>query len=100
LNKTNHEKICLGISTCLLGENVRFDGGHKHDSYLTETLGKFVEWVPVCPEVEIGLGTPRESLHLAGDPAAPRLVTTKTNQDHTRAMLKFAQAKTEQLKRL
>jgi uncharacterized protein YbgA (DUF1722 family)/uncharacterized protein YbbK (DUF523 family) len=93
-------KIRLGISTCLLGENVRFDGGHKHDQYLTGTLGSFVEWVSVCPEVEIGLGTPRESLHLAGDPEAPRLVTTKTNQDHTTAMLKFAQAKIEQLKRL
>ena len=100
MSKTSDEKIRLGISTCLLGENVRFDGGHKHDLYLTETLGKFIEWVPVCPEVEIGLGTPRESLHLAGDPAAPRLVTTKTHQDHTAAMLKFAQAKIEQLKRL
>ncbi len=93
-------KLRLGISTCLLGENVRFDGGHKRDSYLTETLGKFVEWIPVCPEVEIGLGTPRESLHLAGDAQAPRLVTTKTNQDHTVTMLKFAQAKIEQLKPL
>jgi len=93
-------KIRLGISTCLLGENVRFDGGHKHDQYLTGTLAQFVEWVPVCPEVEIGLGTPRESLHLAGDPAAPRMVTTKTNRDHTKAMLKFSQAKTEQLKSL
>jgi uncharacterized protein YbgA (DUF1722 family)/uncharacterized protein YbbK (DUF523 family) len=93
-------KIRLGISTCLLGENVRFDGGHKHDQYLTGTLAQFVEWVPVCPEVEIGLGTPRESLHLAGDFQTPRLVTTKTNQDHTAAILKFAQAKIEQLKRL
>lgn len=94
------DKIRLGVSTCLLGENVRFDGGHKHDSYLTGTLGQFVEWVPVCPEVEIGLGTPRESLHLAGDPAAPRLVTTKTQRDYTEAMLKFSHAKIAQLKRL
>ncbi|MGH7598344.1 MAG: DUF523 and DUF1722 domain-containing protein [bacterium] len=97
---TQTAKIRLGVSTCLLGENVRFDGGHKHDQYLTGTLGKFVEWVPVCPEVEIGLGTPRESLHLAGDPEAPRLVTTKTNRDYTDAMLKFAHAKMEQLRRL
>lgn len=94
------DKIRLGVSTCLLGENVRFDGGHKHDSYLTGTLGPFVEWVPVCPEVEIGLGTPRESLHLAGDPAAPRLVTTKTQRDYTEAMLQFSSAKIAQLKRL
>lgn len=94
------DKIRLGISTCLLGENVRFDGGHKHDQYLTGTLAQFVEWVPVCPEVEIGLGTPRESLRLVGDPEAPRFVTTKTNLDHTEAMLKFAHAKVEQLQRL
>lgn len=100
MSKISDEKIRLGISTCLLGENVRFDGGHKHDLYLTETLGKFIEWIPVCPEVEIGLGTPRESLHLTGDPTAPRLVTTKTHQDHTAAMLKFSSTKIEQLKRL
>ncbi len=99
-NNKAESKIRLGVSTCLLGENVRFDGGHKHDQYLTGTLAQFVEWVPVCPEVEIGLGTPRESLHLAGDPAAPRLVTTKTNRDYTDAMLKFAHAKIEQLQRL
>lgn len=93
-------KIRLGVSTCLLGENVRFDGGHKKDSYLTGTLEQFVEWVPVCPEVEIGLGTPRESLRLIGDPEAPRLITTKTGADHTAAMLKFSHARIEQLQRL
>lgn len=93
-------KLRLGVSTCLLGENVRFDGGHKHDVYLTDILAKFVEWVPVCPEVEIGLGTPRESLHLAGDPESPRLVTTKTKIDHTDAMRKFAHTKIAQLQRL
>jgi uncharacterized protein YbgA (DUF1722 family)/uncharacterized protein YbbK (DUF523 family) len=99
-NSKSEIKIRLGVSTCLLGENVRFDGGHKKDSYLTGTLEKFVEWVPVCPEVEIGLGAPRESLRLTGDPEAPRLLTTKTNIDHTEAMLKFAHAKIEQLQRL
>jgi uncharacterized protein YbbK (DUF523 family) len=54
----------LGISSCLLGQEVRFDGGHKHDPLLTETFGRFFEWVPVCPEMEIGLGAPRESLRL------------------------------------
>ncbi|MDZ7291800.1 MAG: DUF523 and DUF1722 domain-containing protein [candidate division KSB1 bacterium] len=104
LHKTNKQpeaiKLRLGVSTCLLGENVRFDGGHKKDSYLSGVLAKFVEWVPVCPEVEIGLGTPRESLHLAGDAETPRLVTTKTNRDYTEAMLRFAHAKIEQLKQL
>ena len=56
--------IRVGISSCLLGEAVRFDGGHKRDAFLTETFGPFVEWVPVCPEVECGLGTPRESMRL------------------------------------
>ena len=51
-----HERIRLGISACLLGEPVRFDGGHKRDSFLVESLGQFVDWVPVCPEVESGLG--------------------------------------------
>ena len=58
-------KIRLGISSCLLGEKVRYDGGHKLDHFITETLGKFVEFVPVCPEVECGLGIPREAMHLA-----------------------------------
>src|SRR5438874_2346955 len=63
----------LGISACLLGQAVRYDGGHKRDPFLAETLGRFVEWVPVCPEVELGLGVPREPIRLEGDPAAPRL---------------------------
>jgi uncharacterized protein YbgA (DUF1722 family)/uncharacterized protein YbbK (DUF523 family) len=98
--KPTPEKIRLGISACLLGENVRFDGGHKKDQYLTGILAQFVEWVPVCPEVDIGLGTPRESLHLIGTPEAPRMVTTKTNVDYTDTMLKYAHAKVEQLKKL
>ncbi|HEX9910741.1 MAG TPA: DUF523 domain-containing protein, partial [Desulfatiglandales bacterium] len=58
------EKIRLGISACLLGQNVRYDGGHKLDRYLTDTLGQYVEYVPVCPEVECGLGIPREAMRL------------------------------------
>jgi uncharacterized protein YbgA (DUF1722 family)/uncharacterized protein YbbK (DUF523 family) len=84
------EKINIGISSCLLGNNVRWNGGHRHDRYLTDTLGQYVEWVPVCPEVEIGLGTPRETLRLVGDPADPQLVTTKTGIDHTDRMKKWA----------
>ena len=56
--------IRIGISVCLLGQEVRFDGGHKRDPFLIDTLGPHVEWVPVCPEVEMGLGTPRETLRL------------------------------------
>jgi len=91
------EKIKLGISTCLLGENVRFDGGHKLDRYLKDTLGQFVEYVPVCPEMECGFGVPRESFRLVGDPENPRLVTTRTNQDHTERMAEWAKRRVGEL---
>jgi len=84
------QKIKLGISTCLLGENVRYDGGHKLDRFLSETLGQYVEYVPVCPEVECGLPVPRESMHLEGDPDSPRLVTIRTKQDMTDRMIGWA----------
>ncbi|MBZ0157340.1 MAG: DUF523 and DUF1722 domain-containing protein [Alphaproteobacteria bacterium] len=89
------EKIRLGISACLLGEKVRYDAGHKLDRYLRDTIGRYVEWVPVCPEVEYGLPVPREPLHLVGDPAAPRLVTLSTGIDHTEGMREWAQRKLE-----
>jgi hypothetical protein len=76
------DRIRLGISTCLLGEQVRYDGGHKWDRFITDTLGKYVEFVPVCPEVECGLGIPREAMHLVGDPNNPRLVTVRSGVDH------------------
>src|SRR4030042_5950069 len=83
------EKIKLGISACLLGENVRCDGGHKLDRFLTDTLGQYVEYVPVCPEVECGLPVPRESMHLEGDLDSPRLVTSRTKQDMTERMVNW-----------
>ena len=82
--------IRLGVSTCLLGENVRYDGGHKLDRFLVNTLGQYVQWVPVCPEVEIGLSIPRESLRLVGDPEAPRLVAPKSGRDYTERMQAWA----------
>jgi len=91
------EKIRLGISTCLLGENVRYDGGHKWDRYLTDTLGKYVEYVSVCPEVEAGLGVPRPPLHLVGDPSNPRLVTLRTKQDLTDLMVNWAEKRVRDL---
>jgi uncharacterized protein YbgA (DUF1722 family)/uncharacterized protein YbbK (DUF523 family) len=93
------KKIRLGISTCLLGEKVRFDGGHKLDHFLTQTLGQYVEYVPVCPEVECGFGTPREPFRLVGDARSPRLVTTRTNQDHTERMIRWAQRRVRELER-
>jgi uncharacterized protein YbbK (DUF523 family) len=90
----------LGISACLLGQAVRWDGGHRRDPFLADTLGRFVEWVPVCPEVELGLGVPREPIRLEGDPAAPRLVAVTSRRDLTRAMTRLARARAEQLARL
>jgi uncharacterized protein YbgA (DUF1722 family)/uncharacterized protein YbbK (DUF523 family) len=84
------DRIRLGVSSCLLGEAVRYDGGHKHDRFLTETLGRHVEWVPVCPEVEIGLPVPRDTLRLVGTPDAPRLVQEKTGEDLTARMERYA----------
>jgi uncharacterized protein YbbK (DUF523 family) len=78
--------IKIGISSCLMGNPVRYDGGHRHDRFLTQTLGLFCEYVPVCPEVECGMSTPRNSLRLEGDPDNPRLITRKTREDHTRQM--------------
>ncbi len=79
----------LGISACLLGEPVRFDGGHKRDFFLVEALGRFVEWVPVCPELESGLGVPRASMRLVRTQGEIRLLTVKTEQDHTRTLERF-----------
>jgi uncharacterized protein YbgA (DUF1722 family)/uncharacterized protein YbbK (DUF523 family) len=89
--------IRLGVSTCLLGEQVRYDGGHKLDRYLVNTLGLYVEWVPVCPEVEIGLPTPRESMRLVGDPEAPRLIAPKSGRDYTETMQSWARERLEEL---
>jgi uncharacterized protein YbgA (DUF1722 family)/uncharacterized protein YbbK (DUF523 family) len=93
------ERIRLGISTCLLGENVRYDGGHKLDRFLTETLGQYVEYVPVCPEVECGLPIPRESMHLEGDPEKPRLVTSRTHEDKTEKMVRWAKGRVVELEK-
>ena len=82
--------IKLGISSCLLGNKVRYDGGHQHDHFLTDTLGAYVRYVPVCPEVECGLPIPRETLRLVGDPVAPRLVTSRGGEDHTERMKSWA----------
>ncbi|MBW2430293.1 MAG: DUF523 domain-containing protein, partial [Deltaproteobacteria bacterium] len=93
------DRVKLGISTCLLGENVRWNAGHKLDRFLANTLGQFVEFVPVCPEVEAGFGVPRESLRLVGDPEAPRLVTFKTKEDRTEPMLKWARRRVKELEK-
>jgi len=80
-------RVMLGISSCLLGRRVRYDGGQRRDPYLVETLGRFVDWLPVCPEVEAGLGVPREAMRLVGvpggEPGQLRLVGRKSGADYT-----------------
>jgi len=93
------DKITLGISSCLLGNAVRYDGGHKLDHFLTDTLGRYVDWVPVCPEVECGLQVPREAMHLVGDPEDPRLVTLRTGIDLTARMKRWAKKKVSELEK-
>jgi len=80
------DEIRVGISSCLLGQRVRFDGGHKRDDFLTSTLSTFLSFVPVCPEVDIGLGTSRETIRLERAPEGLRLAAPKSGLDHTDAM--------------
>ena len=93
----HHSRPRLGISACLLGEEVRFDGGQKRDAFLMDVLGPHVEWVPVCPEVELGLGTPRETLRLVRQGDRLRMMTTRTGVDLTDAMEAWARTRVEAL---
>jgi uncharacterized protein YbbK (DUF523 family) len=91
------EAIKIGISSCLLGEKVRYDGGHKLDRFLRDILGQYVEYVPVCPEVECGLPIPRSRMQLTGDPEAPRLKTAETDIDLTDRLTEWAKHKVTEL---
>ena len=93
------EKVKIGISSCLLGNKVRWNAGHKLDRFLANTLGAFVEFVAVCPEAECSLGIPRETLRLVGDPANPRLITTKTKVDRTDQMQRWARQRLKALEK-
>ena len=98
MNNSEHlESIRLGVSSCLLGHQVRYDGGHKQNRYLTDTLTNYFSFVPVCPEVECGMPIPREALRLVGDPKNPSLVTTRTQEDYTEQMQKWGEEKLEEL---
>jgi uncharacterized protein YbgA (DUF1722 family)/uncharacterized protein YbbK (DUF523 family) len=94
---THEDPVRIGISSCLLGQKVRFDGGHKRDRFLTDTFGRFVEWVPVCPEVEAGFGTPREAMRLVSEDGRLRLVTTRTGVDLTGRMERYSRDRVERL---
>jgi len=94
---SNQEPIRIGISSCLLGQKVRFDGGHKRDAFLVDTFGAFVEWVPVCPEVELGLGTPREALRLVRKGDEIRMMNTRSGRDISGEMRRWARARADDL---
>lgn len=98
--KTETGKIRLGIAKCLLGENVRYDGTAKLDRYLRDTLGQYVEWVPVCPEVETGMPIPREPIRLVGDVDSPRLVGRQSGEDWTERMQTWGATRLEELEKL
>ena len=91
--------VRIGVSSCLLGQKVRFDGGHKRDAFLVDTFGQFVEWVPVCPEAEVGMGIPREPIRLQRVGPSVRLVGVKSATDHTDDMTRWAAKRVEALAR-
>ncbi|HET9213040.1 MAG TPA: DUF523 and DUF1722 domain-containing protein [Thermoanaerobaculia bacterium] len=84
-------KLRVGVSACLLGQEVRYNGGHKRDAFLTDTFGRYVEWVAICPEVEVGMGTPRPPIRLERRGDETRLVMPSTGEDYTDAMRSWAQ---------
>ena len=90
-------KIRIGISSCLLGENVRYDGGHQLDRYLRDTLGAYFDYVPVCPEVELGLPIPRDTLRLVASDAGDRLVFSRSGEDITERMTAWAERRVREL---
>jgi uncharacterized protein YbgA (DUF1722 family)/uncharacterized protein YbbK (DUF523 family) len=93
------DRVKIGVSACLLGRKVRYDGGHKHDHYITDILGEYLEFVPVCPEVEAGFSIPREAFRLVGDPQNPRLVTSRSHVDHTERMIAWAEKRVRELEK-
>jgi uncharacterized protein YbgA (DUF1722 family)/uncharacterized protein YbbK (DUF523 family) len=94
------QPIRLGVSSCLLGDEVRYDGGHKRNRFVTDLLAQFVEWVPVCPEVEVGMGTPRPALRLVREGDEVRMVEIASGRDHTREMQRFAARRVRALRGL
>lgn len=93
-------KIKIGVSSCLLGEKVRFDGGHKQDRYITDILGDYFVFAPVCPELEVGMGVPRESVQLEGSVKSPRMIGNKTGEDWTDRMNKYSERRVREIGKL
>jgi uncharacterized protein YbgA (DUF1722 family)/uncharacterized protein YbbK (DUF523 family) len=96
-SQSDHARPRVGISRCLLGDEVRHDGGHKRDRYATDVLAAYVDWVPVCPEVEVGMTTPRPALRLVRGPRALHMITIKTGEDWTDRMNAYSGERVEEL---
>lgn len=97
-SETDRLPIRIGISSCLVGQRVRFDANHKQDNYILGTLGEFFEFVPVCPEVAIGMGVPRPTIRLMGEPEAPRAVGVKDNSlDVTDKLIRYGRQQAREL---
>ncbi len=90
-------EIRIGVSACLLGRKVRYDGGHKEDAFVTGVLARFVTLVAVCPEVEVGMGTPREPVRLLRIGGEVRMIGHPSETDHTEAMRRWAEARVREL---
>jgi len=97
---SSERPIRLGVSSCLLGENVRYDGGHKWDRFVADQLGAFVEWVPVCPEVEAGMGVPRPPVRLVRRGESVAMLEVESGRDHTRTLERFAEERVRALRAL
>lgn len=94
----NDPTIRVGISSCLIGEQVRWDGSHTRDHYITDTLGSYVEWISVCPEEEAGMGVPREKMVLQGNPEDPRILGRESGEDWTEELKKHTRNRLEELR--
>jgi uncharacterized protein YbgA (DUF1722 family)/uncharacterized protein YbbK (DUF523 family) len=94
------DPVRVGVSSCLLGREVRWDGGHKRERFLTEVLAPFVEWVPVCPELELGMGVPREPVHLARVSGELRMLGSRSAEDWTERMRDFAARRAREIEQL
>lgn len=90
----------VGVSACLLGQAVRYDGGHRRSETVTQFLGRWFEWVPVCPEVELGLGVPRETIQLVAGPEGLLLTGTASSRDLTAAMKDYTRRRVRELEDL
>ena len=99
MEKSNREKIKVGVSTCLLGEYVRWDGNHKRDRYVTDVLNSYFQWEAVCPEVEVGMGIPREPVRLEGGPRKQRMIGRKSRTDWTEKMKSYTAKRLRQLQK-